>query len=64
MHPVRADFLGAGRCLARLSHALKTQDFKDSFKGDFMMKEPRYQESDASALKLCDLVGRLVSRHR
>jgi hypothetical protein len=52
------------RTLDRLTFALGTLEFKDSFKGEFMMKEPRYQECVASAKRLCDVVRRQVSPPR
>jgi len=52
------------RTIDRLASALSTQEFKDSFKGEFRMKEPKFQEYLASAKGLCEIVRGQISQKR
>ncbi len=45
----------------RLERALLTREFKDSLKGEFMMKEQRFDECVASARKMCETIRGIAS---
>ena len=45
----------------RLERALLTREFKDSLKGEFMMKERRFEECVASTRRMCETIRGIVS---